>query len=159
MSLVSDIMQGLDDIRGIGGELGLRPYKVSFLVRSWSGVRPNDGISTDAPPVVLTTGNGCQSVIVKQVSAKEIVASGGLYRDRDLKVGPLTPPYVASLDLPAGGFADATLDPVPTGAPVEVFWNVQGPDMPPGGSWFERLYAERTALHHFFILRATGQRP
>ncbi len=138
-TLGSDLLEALDDIRSIGGELGLRPWSCTVRVRTWTGARVGLGDRTDVDtPIVNMASNGvAQPVYVKQLSRKEIIASGGLYTDRDWKVGPITPPYPSILRVPAGGFDDTTIDPQPTGQPTEIFWFISSPTgtfgVPPGG--------------------------
>src|ERR1700730_9731962 len=116
MTFVPTILPALDQVRAIGGLLGLRVYTVFVRRRQWSGNRVGLGTSVDnngGPDIQLTDGTppiGPQPVRVRNVSNKDITASGGPYRDRDLKVEPLTPAYLATI-FPAGGFGDSTIDP------------------------------------------------
>jgi hypothetical protein len=162
-TFASAIKVALDTRRAIAGLMGLRIYSVFVRQRRWSGKRVGVGTSVDnngGPDVQLTNSLppplGKQPVRVRAVSNKDIIASGGLYRDLDLRVGPITPAYLASI-LPAGGFSDATVDPPQVGSvPTEIFWLVKGPGLPPGGSIHERIGFEETALHIYLILRAKG---
>lgn len=164
ITFASAIKLALDQRRSIAGLMGLRPFTVFVRTRRWSGARLGLGTFVDnggGPDIQLTNGTlpapmGPQPVMVKAVSNKDIVASGGLYRDRDLRVGPITPTYLANV-LPAGGFGDSTIDPPQTGSvPTEVFWIVFGPGMFPGGSLCMKVGEIVTALHYELILRATG---
>jgi hypothetical protein len=162
-TLASTILPALDAIRGIGGILGLRPFTITLRVRTWSGGSPGKGFKTDTDVRLMnnTATGGTTSVKARFVTTQEIIASGGLYRDRDVKVGPLTPQFAAAYGLPQGGYGDATLDPVPTplAQPTEIFWNVIGPGMAPGGSWCSRIKEEASALHYYLVLRADGKVP
>ncbi len=156
------ILPALDQIRSIGGILGFRRFTVTVRVRSWSGERPGVGVVFEKNVVLTNQGIGSTPTVpvrVRQLSAKDIIASGGLYRDRDMKVGPMTPTYAASLGLRAGGYDDSTLDVPTTYSPNEIFWNVTGDGMPFGGVWCDKIGEEATALHYFVILRATGRQP
>ena len=165
MTTYRDVILGpLDIVRGVGGLLGLRVYTVSVLVRTWDGPRPGVGFSSDVTTQLTNAlpGGGRTPVHVKQVSRRDVIASGGVYADRDVRVGPLTPPYPAGIGFPTGGFDDATADPaIPVSQkPVEIFWNVVGPGWPVGtGGWAEKVGEEFTALHLNVILRATGRSP
>ena len=156
-TLATALLPALDTIRGIRGQLGLNPFTVTVVVRQWGGERPGDGSSIDTT-TVLTNAAG-QPVMVKQVSARDIVASGGKYRDRDMRVGPMTPSYAATFVQAAGGYTDATLDaPVVDGiGATEILWNVSGPGMPAGGVWCKKVDEEATSLHYYCVIRATGE--
>lgn len=162
----SVILGPLDIVRGVGGLLGLRVFTVTIVVRTWSGDRVGLGQSMDTPRTALTNKlpNGVDTtpVRVRQLSRREIIASGGLYSDRDVRVGPITPPYPAGLFGSAGGFDESTVDPAQTASyvPTEVFWNVVGPGWPTGtGGWADKIGEETTALHTYAILRANGRLP
>ena len=91
----------LDAWRGrLDTQFGLRRYDVALLTREWpSGSVPGShGITPVETTVALTVGDAGRPR-VDQLSAREIAASGGLYEDRDIRIGPFTPPYV-------GGGAD-----------------------------------------------------
>lgn len=154
--LATAILPALDGIRGIPGILGLNPFTVTIRVRTWTGVRVGLGTKTDTD-TVLTVGcacaNGLQPVRVKQLSAKDVVASGGLYTDKDYKVGPLTPTYVT------GGVADSTINPPMNANPTEVLFKMTGPGLPAAGQWFQRIRDEETALHKYVFLRAIATIP
>src|SRR5579875_666951 len=138
-TLGSSILPALDAIRAIGGKLGLRPFTVTARLRVWSGERPGVGAYTDTDTVLtnMAADGTKQPVMVKQVSRRDAIASGGLYTDRDLRVGPITPPFPAALGFLAGGFDDTTADPQPTNSATEVIWIVSSPTgtfgFPPGG--------------------------
>jgi hypothetical protein len=94
---------------------------------------------------------------VVQVTQRDIIMSGGAYQDQDLKVGPITPPY-------RGGAADnsaiTVFDPLPNGSPVEIFFNVSGPGMAVGGSWFEKFQMTVTKPFSYqFVIRRSGRIP
>ena len=170
-ALVPPVLLALDASRSIRGILGLNPYTVKIRVRVWTGNRPGlfgtTYTDTDTPVTVGIPPLGPQNPTVRFVSNREIVASGGLYRDRDLRIGPLTPSYVSTLigaccagyaAAGTGGFVDTTLDPlVVNGFAVEVFWNVAGPSMPVGGAWAKRVQEIETAMHFEIVVRATGE--
>src|SRR5579859_1672156 len=128
-TFLQDILPDLDDIRGIGDELGLRLWKVSIRKRAWTGTIPGDGTKTDVDTQLLNrSADGTKRpVLVRLLKRDEVVASGGLYADRDIKVGPITPPYPAQLFQGPGGYGDQAIDPAPTNTPTELFWFVSGP--------------------------------
>lgn len=160
-----------DALRTIGGDLGLRQVKVVVRRRVWTGGPAGRGpgalgaTKTDTDVVMTNqTPNGvAQNVRVQQISRAEAFASGGQLTSRDLRVGPITPKFLASAMSPGGGFDDTTLDPVPTGAVVELIWIVSSPNgtygIPPGGVICEKKGEEATSLHTNVILRSTGRAP
>lgn len=86
---------------------------------------------------------------VEQISRGEIIASGGLYTDQDLKVGPLTPAYINPA---TGGYADAAIEP-PVVSATEVFWLISGPQVPAAGGVYTQVGEEATALHYYVFVR------
>lgn len=102
MTLRDDLLPQIEALRGIPGQLGFRPYtSVVLRTRTWSGAEPGDGTHSDAS-LSLTAGG--QPAKVRQISAREVQASGGRYTDADFIVGPLTPEHTA----PGGGSAGYT---------------------------------------------------
>lgn len=144
MTFRDDLLGPLDAIRGIPGELGLRRYAVSVLVRTHSGSRPgiSGGTWTDVTTPLKVSG-GAQNPSVTQVTSKDVVASGGLYQVGDYRIGPLTPEWAD------GGTAYATLSPATTSTAREVFFVLTGPGMPDAGIKCQRVSDE--ALKNFRI--------
>ena len=164
MPFVPAIKPALDAVRSIGGLLGLRVFAVTVRKRVWSGGRPGVGTKTDTDTVLTNqAANGTlQPVRVRQVSRSEAIASGGQYVARDLRVGPMTPSFLASLFLPAAGFDDSSMNPQPTASATEMIWIVSTNDggthgLPPSGIVCELRGKESTSLHGYVILRATGR--
>ena len=160
-NLPSITLWATDAMRAVAGAAGLRPFTVKVRIRTWSGARPGVGARSDTD-ITLTNqfvDGSAQNVRVRQLSSKDIIASGGRYRDRDLRVGPMSPSYAATFTMAAGGFGDASIDTAPTNTATEIFWNVQGPGMPAGGEWHSKVGEEATELHYYLILRASGRQP
>ena len=160
MTFADDILPDLDDVRGIGGELGLRPFTVKVVVRTWTGARPGlPGTTYTDAPTILTVAAGSQTVKATAITNKDIVSSGGQYTDQDIKVGPITPAYAATYGLD-GGYQTSQIDPATTATAREVFWNVAGPGMPAGGGWCDKIGQEvDSALHYYAIVRRNGKQP
>jgi hypothetical protein len=176
LSLAQSLLPVVDTVRAIPGLFGLAPFKVFVRVRIWSGDRPGSGnfidnVDTNGQDVQITVGQppmGPQPCKAEFLSNKDIIASAGVYRDRDIKVGPFTPSYALSptacaaigCSPPMGGVAESTVDPPQIFNTVtEIFWRVEGPSMAPGGSWCTRVGFEATALHYFVVLRGNGEQP
>ena len=129
MPLVPPILPVLDRVRSVGAILGLRPFVVVVRKRMWSGAAGRAGstkIDTDTQLVNVTPDGKPVPVMVRQVSRREAIASGGQYTSRDLRVGPITPVYARGLLGAAGGHDDTVLDPQPIapGNAVEIIWIV-----------------------------------
>lgn len=156
MPIVPPILAGLDGIRTIGAQLGLRPYTVKIRLRLWSGERPGIAGSSFADYDTVI-GNQLGGVVyppkVRQVSAQDVIASGGLYASRDMRVGPMTPSYGP------GGVNRDIIDPKVYNAAAEVFWILTGPDIPDRGVVYRRISEEATALHFYVVLRSSGKFP
>lgn len=163
-SLGTDLLDVLDDIRGIPGELGLRPYKVTVIVRTWTGTRPGVDASTSTDtPAVITVDIGQQHPKVRQLTDRDVIASGGQYTDRDFRIGPITPPTTGGNagDAPyPAGIRAAVFDPPTSSSPTEVFFRVEGPGMPAGGTYFKKIGQDVSRpLHYEFTVRDTGETP
>lgn len=155
MTLRTGLLKAVDRIRGIPGTLDLRQYTVTIRVRTWTGSRPgvDASTSTDADSSFWVDG-GTHRPRVVQVTQKDIIASGGLYQDQDLKVGPITPPY-------QGGGVDITqFDPNNQSGPAEVLFKVEGLGMAPGGSWYRKVSQDVTKpFAYTFVLRRSAETP
>lgn len=153
MSFVSGILSSVDSIRGIPGELGLRPSSVTIRVRTWSGSRPGEPSSTytDVDTSILVGG---QNPKVRHLTSNDVVASGGLYTDQDYKIGPITPEFIG------GGVSKSTIDPETTTTAREIFYQIVGPGEPDGGSWYQRVSDETEhSLHSYIVVRKTAVVP
>jgi hypothetical protein len=80
-----------------------RTVQVVIQAKTWDGYAMGQGTGT---PVNTTISPKPK---VRQVTAREVAASGGLFTLEDLKVGPITPDYDCSGD--TGGYTPAQLDP------------------------------------------------
>lgn len=156
MSLRTGLLDVIDAVRGIPGALDLRPYKVTVRVRTWTGTRPGIGADTDVDKAIWVDA-GSHKPRVRQLTQREIIASGGAYQDQDLRIGPITPPYTGGA---ANNTATSIFDPSPGGTPAEIFFKLEGPGMAAGGSWFKRISGDVTRpLHYEFVVRRTGEVP
>lgn len=162
-----DILPGLDALRAIGGALAVRPFTVKVRRRVWSSVRPGmpgaSKVDTDVTLTNLGADGVAYPVRVRQVSRSEALSSGGLYTNRDLKVGPVSPVFAASAFGLAGGFDDHAIDPTPTGQAVEMIWIVQASrgtfGIPASGAVFDKIGEESTWGHFHVYLRQAGRAP
>lgn len=169
MSLPPNLAQGtlamLDALRGLRGILGYAPISVTVRVITSTGGAPGQGGAptvVDTPLLVATaTGEQAfppQNPKVVQVKERDALASGGIYSNQAMKVGPLTPAFAAWVAGPAGGVAASTLNPPPaiTGSTSEIFFKLAGAgfQLP---VWFKRVADEvEHATRYFLILERSG---
>ena len=119
-----------------------------------------------APRDILILGGGEGATVreilrhpkVRQVTQRDIVASGGLYHAQDMKVGPLTPSYPGSQQNgQGGGVAYSTIDPVVSGQTVEVYYGISGASLPGVHVWYDK-FSDTTdhAMNSTIILRRSA---
>jgi hypothetical protein len=153
MTFVNRLRAKLDAARVKPALLGLRPFTITVWTRSWSGGRSGLGSVTDGYQA-LTVGDG-YAPHVRQLSQRDVIASGGLYSEQDLEV-TLTAAYDACST--SGGFEVSDFDPPRDGYFKQVLFIVTGPGMPTAG----RLYQKKgqrvdSSYSYSLILTATGQ--
>lgn len=157
MTLRDDILDVIDDIRGIPDELGIRLFTVAVMSRTWSGERPGLGIATNST-TPLMVAHGEFNARVRGLTSKDVLASGGLYTSEDVKVGPVTPPFLGS---DADGDAIVIFDPPgKPGQGTELFFRITGPGYSAAGDWFKKIDVETSKPFSYFLtLRKTGKKP
>lgn len=152
-------LPALDQLRGIAGILGFRGTKVTVRVVSWTGARQGLGIQSYIDTVLTVASNNPQNPRVTQVNARDALASGGLYTNQDLKVGPFSPPFLATALIKAGGIGHDIINPLqPTAGSSykEIHFKVEGKGFQ-FPVWFERIEDEAIpTLHRFLFLRRSG---
>lgn len=144
---ILDVYRGaLDDV------WGLRRFDVTVRVSTWApGSLPGSQGATKAPVDTPLTVYGGARPKVELVSQATIIASGGLYQDQDLRIGPLTPAYGI-----ASGVDPAVFDPS-AASNVEILFLLVGPGLPAGGAWFKKVGQEVTGnFRYSLVVRATG---
>jgi hypothetical protein len=130
----------------------LRRFSVVLHVTTWSGAAVGEGT---AGYVETTLGvNGGAKPKVVQLSQRDILASGGLYQDQDLRVGPLTP-YSAGF---TAGVDPSTFDPAPGGPNVEIRFKLFGPGLGGAAGVYKKVGQEVTGnFGLYLVLRKTGE--
>jgi hypothetical protein len=148
----------VDKLRGIPGLFGLRLFTVSVVTRTWNGSRPGVDSSTSSDTTTgIKVDVGTYQTKVTQITTRDVIASGGIYTDQDVRVGPITPPYTGSAQ---DGDAITVFDPAPGVAPAEIFFNIKGPGYPTAGAWFKKLSQDVTRpMHYEFVLRRSAETP
>jgi hypothetical protein len=159
----------MDGIRGIADKLlGLRPFTVTIRTVAWAvntGPVSQAGLGqttvTDVRLLVgsLTApgnpgGSGTANPKVRQLTDQEVIASQGLYKMEDMKVGPLTPPYVLANGT-AGGMSYPSLDPpLNPPNPIEVYFKLTHAAYPSAGVWYVKVKQDvSSTLSTYLVLR------
>ena len=157
---VTSFKPALDQLRGIAGILGYRETSVTIRVVTWTGKAPGQGTSSyiDTP---IKVASGLYNPRVTQITERDAIASGGLYSNQDMKVGPFTPPFDATAFIAAGGVSMDTINPPqtkPVGSGVkEIHYKLEGKGFGDIGMWFERVGDETVPpTRRFLYLRRSG---
>lgn len=151
MSFRTDILEAIEDIRSVPGDLDIRQHRVFVVVRAWDGPRVGVGLSTTTETELLVSGYPPK---VREMSLKDVVASGGLYVAGDIEVGPITPNHAK------GGTAPSVYNPDVGSTPSEVYFRVEGPGLPTGGAHFSRVGdSTMKSFSHKLTLRQSGRQP
>ncbi len=153
MAFADEFLPDLDTILAIPDALGLCPFTVTVYVSTWSGGAPGQGTRTTTS-TVLTNGAGTARVVAQRMTAKDVVASGGVYTADDWKIGPMAKPS------PGAGATFDQVNPPTTSNLAEVFYRLDGPGFPSTGGWYERK-ADMIddALMHWVIVTKTASKP
>jgi hypothetical protein len=157
-TLASALLPVVDTVRGIPGILGFHGTTVTARLVTWLGTRPGVGECTIVDTPLLVMSN-TQNPRVRQLSDKDALASGGIYTNQDIRVGPVTPPFEANEFVAEGGVEHATIDPpmiaAGTGA-KQIFFKLAGRGFQ-FPVWFVRVGDETVPpLRRFLTLRRAG---
>lgn len=152
MSIVSDSLPILDDARGILDDVGLRPYRVLLRITKWSGDRPGKGgkVVTETELFVADS----KRPKVRQLSAEDVIASGGTFSDRMFQIGPFTPAFSG------GGLSPSDLDPALDGdqSPQTIDFVLIGPGTGDAGIKCSRVSDKLDSPFRYMVtVRQTGQ--
>jgi hypothetical protein len=151
VTIREDFLPVVDWGRGLlDAAFGLRRYDVVMVVTTWSGALPGDGTASPAveTPIVVA---GSRRPKVEQLTQRDIVASGGLYQEQDLRVGPLTPAFTS------GGLDVTAFDPAAVGPSTEVLFRLTGPGTPATGALYRKVgQSVEKNFHYSFVLRRLG---
>ncbi len=132
--------------------IDLRPYTVFLNTLIWSGARPGLGTVTQTSVQVFNfdgyfqglPNDGYVNPKFRQVTKQEIVLSGGVLKDQDVVIGPFVFPYDDGIG-DSGGLDPLVFSPT-VALTTEFYINVQGPNFPPGGSNFKKIW-DKTDLN------------
>lgn len=110
MSLVSDLLPTVDELRGLAGTLGTRYYTVETVKRTWAGTEPGDGAPTEVATTIVPTPK------VKTFSQDQRILPGGPIEQGDILLTGVSKVTYARADINGGSLA----------ANEEFFWRVDG---------------------------------
>lgn len=127
MSLRTRMLPVFDRLRALTGpsRFDIRLTSLTIVTRTWTS--GTVGVAPDDPNTLAYTDSRLELPPVyraRQVTTREIASSGGRYEAGDVKVGPITPPYVAADGTP-GGVSEAQLKP-DGGDSVEIIYALAG---------------------------------
>ena len=159
-TLAQGILPMLDALRGLRGELGFALISVTVRVVTWPGNAPGQGGAAtivNTPLYVATATGSPQNPRVVQMKDHDALASGGLYTNQMVKVGPLTPAFAASIANLAGGYAASAINPpTSTTGCQEIFFKLAGAGFQ-FPVWFKRVGDEvERATRYFIVLERSG---
>lgn len=142
MALADDLKPVLSRIRAIPGQLGLRPYSVKMLVRTYAGATVGVGGYADTETEIVEEGGYPPKV--RWLSDERLSLAG--YAAGTIEVGPITPSHTG------GGASLETLEQSGVLTRAEVHLIVTGPEHPSGAKYRVRSLRSDHAMH--YTLRA-----
>lgn len=138
MAVLDNIRYATDLSLAVPHTLGFRLFTITLIKTTTVGAdRPGHGGTATTVRTPLVNYNNAP-IRATQVSAKDVILSGGLLTDKDWSVGPIVFPYDTGTN--TGGFDLANFLPASTPDPVEMFIEIQGNGMAPNGSLFKKIY-------------------
>lgn len=119
------LLRALEQLRALQGPRHFNwvQSQLTIIQRRWNGgLIGNEGGYFD------TTLPLPQHYEIALVSTAQIMGSGGQYETGDIRIGPITPPFVDNFSLTPhiGGFSEAQLHPVPKTDDVQIIYSVTG---------------------------------
>lgn len=150
-TLKDDLLPLLDELRGLPGQLGFRPYQVWIRKTEWSGSLPGRGTQAFTETRLLVGGG--QDPKVVEVHRKDIAAGSGELIDVEYDVGPLTPSYSG------GGIDPSVINPPQTGTPTEILFLLKGQGLPAEGLLCKKVSdVMDRSLRIVFRVRSIGRK-
>jgi hypothetical protein len=104
----------------------LRTSQLVIVTRTWAGgFKDADPPTPGAPPFTDAEAPLLPIYEVRQLTTREVSGSGGRYEFGDVKVGPITPSFVARDGTP-GGYSESELKPDAPSDAVEILYEIMG---------------------------------
>jgi hypothetical protein len=145
MSFRDDVRAICHEVRAIPGELGMRPWSVEAVIRSWSGTEPGEGVE-QVDRCAITEANG-NNPKVRTMSDEEIAVGG--FAEGSMKVGPITP------DFPGGGTVIDSIVRSGEGARALLQFVLNGPGSC-DDTYTLKSYSVDRAFHYTLVLERTA---
>ena len=150
MTLRDACLPIFEGARALLADVGLRRFDVMMRVVEWSGTDIGEGTKTVTDTPLLVQGNRPG---VCHVSQKDIIASGGVWEEHDMQIGPFTPRFSgASGPITSGGLEPPDFNPPADGTSREVYYKITGPGLE-NGAWFTKIGEKTTAFSYVFTVR------
>lgn len=153
MTLAAKLRPRLDRIRSIPARLGLHPFVVTRITRTYASGTVGRGAYVETTETLLVNG---QNPHVRQSTddrIRQILGSGALFREGEWLVGPLTHTFTG------GGYAPDGFD-VATGTAAQVLYKITGPGFPASGGMFRaRTHSVDDPLRITLVLEPTSKAP
>ena len=156
MALIDNLKYAIDTVLPIPYHLGLRPYQVFLTKIVFQGSRPGLGTRTRTDTEMLI-GDGYP--VVRQVSAHDIFASGGLLNDKDFKM-VFVDPYNTGTH--SGGIDPSIWNPQMNvdGYSTQIYFHIYGKGFPVDGQYFKKKYGKEDCnLVTELYLEAVAEKP
>jgi hypothetical protein len=122
MTLADDLKPLAHSVRAIPGQLGIRPYTVSTIKRTWSGGNTGNGTPTDTETPITEADSQPPRVRALSGEEKALLDLAGTAWE----IGPITPSFSG------GGTAISVLKPTDLYQGDEFFIRLVGPEYPTG---------------------------
>lgn len=155
MTIQTSCLPLFEAARVLLADAGLRRYDVVMRVVVWSGQSAGEGTktTTDTPLRIQGKRPG-----VRRMKSEDVVASGGLYSDVDMRIGPFTPSFTgAGGPYASGGLEPVAFDPAKDASTRTIHYKITGPGME-AGAWFKKIAQETdSAFSYYFTVRKTGE--
>lgn len=143
-------------LRQLPTKFDIRLYHVFIRVTTWPSANSDDvpgkgtAIVTETELVLDTNGTRPKVTVL---TTKDIVASGGLYKDGDYLINFITPHYTV---FGAGGVEIDLFEPDQNTVPTEILFSITGPEFPLG-ALFKKIETQTYRPFHFsLIVRKVG---
>lgn len=154
MALREDLLEDVDDIRGIPGEFGLHRFKVWVRVSTWSGRRAGDGDETVVLEKRLYVGDR-ENPHVKEVTDKNIVAGSSELQAQEWVIGPFTTEYPGR----GGSNTPEQLSPEKKTSPTTIYYVLKGPGLPSEGILCQQTGVDTDKPFRYMVhVKSTGRK-
>jgi len=135
LTLAEELLPTLHELRGIAGELGFHPYRVTVVTMTGGnlakGIKP-----VETQRLELTEGDG-YAPRVRFLNKNDFLR--GAPAKATVEVGPVTPAF------DGGGLSFSDIEPSYLGPGTQVFYLIEGPGFAEGGTRFVKVSVDTTS--------------